>query len=38
MAEKKAAAKAAEEKATKAVEEIKEAAPAVEAYSEESCS
>ena len=35
MAEKKAAAKAAEEKATKAVEEIKEAAPAVEAPKEE---
>ena len=35
MAEKKAAAKAAEEKATKAVEEIKEAAPAVEAAKEE---
>ena len=35
MAEKKAAAKAAEEKATKAVEEIKEAAPAVKAPKEE---
>ena len=35
MAEKKAAAKAAEEKATQAVEEIKEAAPAVEAPKEE---
>ena len=35
MAEKKAAAKAAEEKATKAVEEIKEAAPAVETPKEE---
>ena len=35
MAEKKAAAKAAEEKSTKAVEEIKETAPAVEAPKEE---